>query len=101
MEDNLNPNQREAVHYAGGPLLMAAGAGSGKTKALTSRLKALVERGIKPEEIIAITFTNKAAEEMRERVFGKNTKKPNGGALINPGLPFIGTFHSLGARILK
>ena len=101
MEDNLNPNQREAVHYAGGPLLMAAGAGSGKTKALTSRLKALVERGIKPEEIIAITFTNKAAEEMRERVFGKNTKKPNGGALITPGLPFIGTFHSLGARILK
>lgn len=81
---------------------MAAGAGSGKTRALTGRLKALIERGTPPHEIIAITFTNKAAREMRERVFGKE----NADARWSPrfptvGEPFIGTFHSLGARILK
>lgn len=87
--DNLNPEQRSAVEYSGGPLLIAAGAGSGKTKTLTSRLAHLIRSGAKPENIVAITFTNKAAQEMRDRV-----------SFSGPG-PFIGTFHSLGARILK
>lgn len=80
---------------------MAAGAGSGKTKALTSRLRALIERGVRPEKIVAITFTNKAADQMRERVFGVDAPKPKGSELPTPGMPFIGTFHALGWRILK
>jgi DNA helicase-2/ATP-dependent DNA helicase PcrA len=98
----LNKEQQAAIHHASGPLLMAAGAGSGKTRALTGRLKALIERGVPPHEIIAITFTNKAAREMRERVFGAH----RGDQTWHPrfpvfGEPFIGTFHSLGARIMK
>ncbi len=85
---NLNSRQLEAVAHADGPLLIAAGAGSGKTKTLTTRLAKLIERGIKPEHIVAITFTNKAAKEMADRVSA------------NPA-PFIGTFHSFCARILK
>src|SRR3989344_6305376 len=84
----LNKKQQEAVDYQNGPLLIVAGAGSGKTKTLTSRLAAILKLGVSPENIIAITFTNKAAEEMQNRIMDK---KP----------PFIGTFHSLGARILK
>ncbi len=98
----LNKEQEKAVHHPGGPLLMAAGAGSGKTKALTSRLREFIKRGTPAHEIIAITFTNKAAKEMRERVFGKEQSQqrwsPN---FPVRGEPFIGTFHSLGARILK
>ena len=81
---------------------MAAGAGSGKTRALIGRLKALIERGVKPHEIIAITFTNKAAREMRERVFGKDRAEPRWSPTFPVfGEPFIGTFHSLGARFMK
>ncbi|MBI2024510.1 MAG: UvrD-helicase domain-containing protein [Candidatus Harrisonbacteria bacterium] len=87
-KDNLNPNQKEAVEYSGGPLLIAAGAGSGKTKTLTNRLAWLIKNGAPPANIIAITFTNKAAKEMAERI-------------SVPSETFIGTFHSLGARILK
>jgi DNA helicase-2/ATP-dependent DNA helicase PcrA len=98
----LNKEQEQAINHTGGPLLMAAGAGSGKTRALTGRLKALIERGTPPHQIIAITFTNKAAREMRERVFGIHNAdsrwSPNFPVI---GEPFIGTFHSLGARILK
>src|SRR3989344_5877443 len=83
----LNAAQEEAVRHGEGPLLIAAGAGSGKTKTLTSRLVALLRQGVPGEEMIAITFTNKAADEMRERVADRR--------------PFIGTFHSLGARILR
>ena len=83
----LNAAQEEAVRHGEGPLLIAAGAGSGKTKTLTSRLAALLRQGVPGEEIVAITFTNKAADEMRERVADRR--------------PFIGTFHSLGARILR
>lgn len=98
----LNKEQEAAVRHPGGPLLMAAGAGSGKTKALTSRLKELINRGTPPHEIIAITFTNKAAKEMRERVFGKDAPEPAWNSKFPTiGIPFIGTFHSLGARILK
>lgn len=98
----LNDQQKRAVDHPGGPLLMAAGAGSGKTKALTSRLKALIERGVPPHEIVAITFTNKAAMEMRERVFGKDRAEQKWHPRFPVyGEPFIGTFHSFGARILK
>lgn len=86
--NSLSPEQKKAVEHKGGPLLIAAGAGSGKTHTLTNRLVYLLKSGIKPENIIAITFTNKAAKEMRNRT-------PNFLSL------FIGTFHSLGARILK
>src|SRR3989344_4043603 len=98
----LNKEQERAVNHPGGPLLMAAGAGSGKTRALTSRLKELISRGTPPHQIIAITFTNKAAREMRERVFGKENADPKWHPHFPvPGEPFIGTFHSLGAKILK
>ncbi len=82
---------------------MAAGAGSGKTRALTGRLKWLISQGIQPERIVAITFTNKAADTMRERVFGVHAQKPAWNLKLGTpgGGPFIGTFHSFGARILK
>ncbi len=81
---------------------MAAGAGSGKTRALTSRLKALIARGIPPHEIVSITFTNKAAKEMRERVFGKERAEMKWTPYFPVyGEPFIGTFHSFGAKLLK
>ncbi len=90
---NLSEPQQKAARHPAGPLLIIAGAGSGKTLTLTSRVRYLLDQGIAPEKIIAITFTNKAAKEMLERVHRSRT----GNAL----LPFIGTFHSLGARILK
>jgi len=81
--------------------LIVAGAGSGKTHTLTSRLKRLIERGVKPENIIAITFTNKASSEMRDRVFNIPHPASNPSHLTSHIQPFIGTFHSFGARILK
>jgi len=112
----LNPRQLEAIEHKNGPLLIVAGAGSGKTKTLTGRLLKFLENGINPENIIAITFTNKAANEMKSRVIntintlqltidkknsayqGSNVK---GQMFTNGQCPFVGTFHSLGARILK
>lgn len=102
MSHSLNDEQKKAVEHPGGPLLMAAGAGSGKTRALTARLTALMERGVTPERIIAITFTNKAAKEMRERMFGKEGATARWHPRFPvPGEPFIGTFHALGAKILR
>ncbi|PIR44243.1 ATP-dependent DNA helicase PcrA [Candidatus Wolfebacteria bacterium CG10_big_fil_rev_8_21_14_0_10_31_9] len=95
MKFDLNKKQQEAVEHMDGPLLIVAGAGSGKTRTLTSRLVYLLQNGIKPENIIAITFTNKAAQEMRERI--SNYQLP----ISNAQNLFVGTFHSLGARILK
>ena len=86
---NLNPQQKEAVSHKEGPLLIVAGAGSGKTKTITSRLMELISLGVSPQEIIAITFTNKAAKEMANRIGPQQSQ------------PFIGTFHSFGARILR
>ncbi len=83
-----------AVQADDKPLLIVAGAGTGKTSTLTGRLAYLIEKGIPADKILALTFTNKAAKEMSERVFGPDEKK-------RPGGPFIGTFHSLGARILR
>jgi DNA helicase-2/ATP-dependent DNA helicase PcrA len=95
MENELNKKQLEAAEHGKGPLLIAAGAGSGKTKTLVHRLLHLLESGIPPEKIIAITFTNKAASEMRKRVLEKTANQKN------IDLLFVGTFHSFGVKILK
>ncbi len=95
----LNPKQLEAAKHIDGPLLIVAGAGSGKTRTLTNRLANLLAHGIAPENILAITFTNKAASEMKERV-EKLLEDMNGNDDIFKRL-FIGTFHSFGARILR
>lgn len=91
----LNPRQLEAVKHGGGPLLIAAGAGSGKTRTLTSRIAYLIESGVQPENILAITFTNKAANEMKGRILEDSKLKTENSKL------FIGTFHSFGAKILR
>lgn len=88
---NLNKEQIEAVKTIDGPVLVMAGAGSGKTKVLTTRIAYLIEEGIPSYNILAITFTNKAAAEMRDRVSN----------LISDVSSFIGTFHSLGVRIIR
>jgi DNA helicase-2/ATP-dependent DNA helicase PcrA len=98
MFSDLNEKQKEAVEYGRGPLLIVAGAGSGKTKTLTSRLAYLIAaKKVNPEKILAITFTNKAADEMKERV-KKAIEKEN---IKITKEPFVGTFHSFGARILR
>src|SRR3954464_7606795 len=92
--DALNPEQREAVLHIRGPLLILAGAGSGKTRVITSRIAYLVGDGhAEPHEVLAVTFTNKAAEEMRNRVeslLGADCSKM-----------WVSTFHSLCARLLR
>ena len=89
--DNLNKEQINAVKHIDGPCLVMAGAGSGKTKVLTTRIAYLIENGIKDYNILAITFTNKAAKEMRERVNN----------IVGDINTFIGTFHSFGLRIIR
>ena len=91
----LNERQREAADYTEGPLLIVAGAGAGKTKTLTYRIINLIRKGVSPDEILAVTFTNKAAKEMRDRTVALLSDRQYN------RLPFISTFHALGVYILK
>ena len=93
MFDKLSERQKEAVMHKEGPCLVLSGAGSGKTRVLTERIVNLINSGVRPQNILAITFTNKAAREMRERVsrsIGSDADKI-----------FIGTFHSFGLKVLR
>jgi len=93
----LNNAQKEAAMHKNGPILIVAGAGAGKTKTITHRIINLIKEGVEPNKILAVTFTNKAAKEMQERInteIEKNAKGQN-------SLPFISTFHSLGVHIIK
>jgi len=90
----LNPEQRHAVEYGAGPLLVLAGAGSGKTRVLTARVARLIrEEGERPDRILAVTFTNKAAGVMRDRIADLLEEEPRG--------LWVGTFHSIAARLLR
>ena len=89
--NGLNDKQKEAVLHIDGPCLVIAGAGSGKTRVLTTRIANLIENGIPSYNILAITFTNKAAKEMKERLE----------RIVPDNNAFVGTFHSLGVRIIR
>ena len=97
--EGLNEAQKEAVECLGGPVLILAGAGSGKTKTLTHRIANLIQHGVQPTNILAVTFTNKAAREMRERLWKLttdfSTEPPRS------FMPFMGTFHGIAVRILR
>jgi DNA helicase-2/ATP-dependent DNA helicase PcrA len=93
--DGLNPEQREAVETLEGPVLVLAGAGTGKTRVLTTRIAHILALGLaRPQEILAVTFTNKAAREMKERI--ARIAGPAG-----EGMPWLGTFHSINAKLLR
>ena len=92
---NLNEEQKEAVSYLDGPLLIVAGAGSGKTRVLTSRIAYIIKnKKAYPNQILSVTFTNKAAQEMQNRVSNMLKKEA-------VGLSWLGTFHSVSAKILR
>ncbi|OIO54617.1 hypothetical protein AUJ46_02820 [Candidatus Peregrinibacteria bacterium CG1_02_54_53] len=102
---SLNAPQRKAVEHIKGPILILAGAGSGKTKALTHRIANLIAQGVPPWQILAVTFTNKAAKEMRTRIENllhlTEGEDPAAWGSKSAKLPVMGTFHSVCARILR
>lgn len=102
---NLNDKQLEAVETINGPLLILAGAGAGKTKTIVERVVNIIKNGIEPENILCVTFTNKAAKEMLSRIIERLREEnliENGiNYFINKNIPTIKTFHSLGLQILK
>ena len=109
----LDPEQRQAVLHDGGPLLLVAGAGAGKTRAIVARILRLIRDGVPPRSILGITFTNRAAGEMRERVLKASSEgdAPSAGDVVahsfplggprGSNLPWLGTFHSFGASLLR
>ncbi|OGZ10846.1 MAG: hypothetical protein A3D67_02630 [Candidatus Lloydbacteria bacterium RIFCSPHIGHO2_02_FULL_51_22] len=100
--EQLNPPQREAVSHKDGPVLVIAGAGAGKTRTLTYRIYHLIKNGVHPGSILAVTFTNKAAREMRDRMRALlGIEKSGFTPFPHESEPFIGTFHALGIRILR
>jgi ATP-dependent DNA helicase Rep len=98
MSHPLNPAQREAVRYLDGPLLVLAGAGSGKTRVIAAKIGFLIERGVEPAHIAAITFTNRAAREMRERTAALLAAARKSAAAQEVS---ISTFHALGLRVVR
>lgn len=102
----LNPAQQEAVETLTGPVLVLAGAGSGKTKVLTHRIANLILHGVRPNEILAVTFTNKAAKEMRVRLWRllNNQRQSDAESSDEPPrsfMPYMGTFHGICVRLLR
>ncbi|MBU1118640.1 UvrD-helicase domain-containing protein [Patescibacteria group bacterium] len=101
--ESLNEPQKKAVLHKDGPLLVLAGAGSGKTRVLTHRVAQLIDSGVAPATILAVTFTNKAASEMKDRIVSLLGTPGNASIppFISPHNPYVGTFHSLAVQILR
>mgnify|MGYP001946141811 CR=1 FL=1 len=99
--EGLNEPQKQAVLHTEGPLMVLAGAGSGKTRVITHRIVHLIHQGTAPNNILAMTFTNKSAGEMRERAVALTKKYPPSNRAVIDSVPVVTTFHALGVRLLR